>query len=171
MRSLFYASLCLVLFSCGKHSSNKDPDPATGVAVTGAGDHTGHTDTGADAQDADSADGKIHSANNLYIVKIGWTHDPVAGTLDNSAIVHFDDLNGQHVAAVLKSFHLYHQTMGPGSIKDDAMTFTQLNEAHWQVDNVYFSMPGSAGSWVVNIEAEVNGQVDKAQVPVAMEVK
>ncbi|MBC7531738.1 MAG: hypothetical protein H7318_09180 [Oligoflexus sp.] len=111
------------------------------------------------------------SKNGLFNVEVTWSPSLEAGTLNNSALIHFRAPASEHAPAILKSFRLYHSTMGHGSIKENEMTFTEEEAGHWLVKNIYFSMPGAASSWVVDIEAELNGVTDSVRVVIDAEVR
>lgn len=147
-------SFALSISACGGKSSDAN-DPAAPPLLNGA-----------DADEQLTA-----SQNGLYNVEVNWSPNLEAGTLDNSALLHFHNAAGEHVPAILKRFSLYHATMGHGSIKENEMVFTQEDLGHWLVKNIYFSMPGAARSWVVDIEAELDGKSDKARVVIDAEVR
>ncbi|MDQ3231839.1 MAG: hypothetical protein M3Q07_08470 [Pseudobdellovibrionaceae bacterium] len=112
------------------------------------------------------------STNQTFAVKIVWNHPPRSQSLDNSAEVYFVDKNSQNLVDTrLLRFHLYMASMGHPSIKEEDMVFNQVAPGHWTVSRIFFSMGGSAGSWVVDLEAEVEGQPDKVRVSIPHEVE
>ncbi|WP_141734383.1 hypothetical protein [Oligoflexus tunisiensis] len=144
--------LILAALSCGKNSDN-NKDENTTAPLPGA--------------DQTSLEGYSLSPNRAFAAKIVWNNAPVAGSFDNSAEVYFLDPKGEPVStSQLTRFHLYMASMGHPSIKENEMTFTQVDPGHWTVGRIYFSMGGSSGSWVVDLEAEVNGQADQVRVSI-----
>lgn len=170
MKVIRIGSLCLMLslsqlISCGESRKSSDERPKDDAQS--AANHQ----NGTEALDTHSSEG-TPSEKGLFLVKVDWQNDVLtAGTFDNSALVHFNNAAGEHVGATLKSFKLFMVSMGHGSIKENEMIFSQMDEAHWKVDSIYFSMGGPASSWAVDVEAEVNGQTDKARVIIGQEVK
>jgi hypothetical protein len=152
MRKQCFGLVMLAALSCGKNSDNKKNDNA--VALPPGADQA-------------ALEGYTLSPNRAFAVRIDWNRAPVAGSFDNSAEVYFLDALGQPVeSSVLSRFHLYMASMGHPSIKEEEMTLTQVDAGHWTVDRIYFSMGGSAGSWVVDLDATVNGQADQVRVSI-----
>lgn len=157
MKSILPVILIATAISCGssndKDKNNEDP------TLTPAADQT-------------PLSGYLLSDQEHFAVKIVWNNPPVTQSFDNSAEVFFLDKNGQPVTSSrLTRFHLYMVTMGHPSIKEKDMVFQQIEPGHWTVSRIYFSMGGSAGSWVVDLEAEANSQSDHIRVSVDHEVE
>ncbi len=156
---IFFISFYGMMMACGssKSSSPQGPTPA----LDAAGEN--HEKEGGDEL-------RVSSTKGLFQVEVNWSPNLVAGTIENSALVHFHNPAGDHIPAVLKRFKLYMTTMGHGSIKENELTLTEEEPGHWLVKNIYFSMPGASTSWVVDIEAELEGQTDTARVVIDAEV-
>jgi hypothetical protein len=161
-------SLALSLTACGKKSDKSDAneeavadDPALCAAI-GAGHLHG------------DLTGFIPAAAKQFYVKVEWLNPPKSSTLDNKARVTFVNGHAQALALRMSSFTLYSPTMGHGSSRLSEMVMTQDTESPnvWNVENIYFSMSGAAGDWVVDVEAGACGITDKARVeiPVAVEI-
>lgn len=143
--------------ACGKNSQNNEDSPSPSPLPVA---------------DQNPMDGYVLSPNQTFSVKVVWNNPPISQTFDNSAEVYFLDKNGQvATASKLTRFHLYMATMGHPSIKEKEMVLTQVDPAHWNISRIFFSMGGSKGSWVVDLEAEVNGQADKVRVSIDHEVE
>jgi len=117
--------------------------------------------------------GYTASASGTFHVKVEWTAPLKAGSLDNKATVTFVNEHAEALPLKLMSFKLFMPSMGHGSSKADQMVLTQDKEKTnvWSVANVYFSMGGAAGDWVVDVEAGGCGSSDKARVSIAAEVQ
>ena len=110
------------------------------------------------------------SEQGAFRVSIEWSQPITAGTLENTATLHFYDAKGADLSVQLTRYRLYMISMGHGSIKEKDMVFTDLGNGAWKVENIFFSMGGPASSWVVDVEADVAGQADKARVSIDYEV-
>lgn len=167
MKIAFYSLFISLLISSACTARDKDNAPAPNDSADtppAAGQVTDDSQAGA------MPVGKTPSENGLFMVAVRWSPNLEAGTLENTAKVYFNSADGQPLAATLKKFSLFMVSMGHGSIKEKEMSFTALEASQWQVDRIYFSMPGPFASWAVDIEAEVNGQLDKARVSIDHEV-
>ena len=106
------------------------------------------------------------SEGGLYRVKIEWQNPLVAGTLSNSAKVVFYDAYGAPKAVQLLSFKPYMVSMGHGSLRGSKLIMKQSpgDESLWNVDNVFFSMPGQAAEWAIDIEGASGEDKDRVRV-------
>ncbi|WP_141734549.1 hypothetical protein [Oligoflexus tunisiensis] len=167
------AVLCLAfslsMISCGKKSDKSDPQDAAAVvddpalcAAIGAGHLHG------------DLTGFIPAEAKQFYVKVEWLNPLKSSTLENKAKVTFVNGHAQALALRLSSFTLFSPTMGHGSSRLSEMVMTQdaANPNVWNVENIYFSMAGAVGDWVVDVEAGACGITDKARVeiPVAVEI-
>ena len=161
---LFSCILTSSLLACGEEKSNETGQHSP------AEDMDQYPAIGDDKKP--STEDRTQSENGLFFVKVVWGNQSLkAGTLANNAMVRFSDLSGEHVPVALKSFKLFMVSMGHGSIKEEEMLIESVDDAHWEVKNIYFSMGGTVNSWAVDIEAEVNGQTDRARVIIEQEVE
>jgi hypothetical protein len=119
-----------------------------------------------------AVDGFTASAEQLFLVKIDWSLPLVAVTQPNQAKVSFIGPQGQAAPLTLSSFQLFMPSMGHGSIKTKLMKMSQDPKAPytWQIDSVYFSMGGSAGEWVVDLEASACDRTDRARVIIPLPI-
>jgi hypothetical protein len=113
------------------------------------------------------------SASGSFHVKIDWSAPLKAASLDNKATVTFVNEHAESLPLKLTSFRLFMPSMGHGSGKGDQMVLTQDKDKAnvWSVENIYFSMGGAAGDWVVDVEAGGCGSSDKARVAIPVEVQ
>ncbi|MDQ3231402.1 MAG: hypothetical protein M3Q07_06235 [Pseudobdellovibrionaceae bacterium] len=120
-----------------------------------------------------SLEGFSASEQQKFHVKIDWSSPLVSGSKGNSATVTFKDHHAHAVALKISSFKLFMPAMGHGSSQGDQMVMTQdaTNTNVWTVDQIYFSMGGGAGEWVVDIEAGACGVTDKVRVAIPVEVQ
>ena len=118
-------------------------------------------------------EGFTSSAAQAFQAKVDWSSPLIAGELNNGATLSFLSSNGKPAPLALNSFKLFMPAMGHGSIKADKMLFTQQADAKniWSVSQIYFSMGGAAGEWLVEIEASACGISDKARVIIEQEVQ
>jgi hypothetical protein len=139
------------------HADEAAACPAAAESMGLHGDLTGYTP---------STDGKFH-------VKVEWSSPLKAASLDNKATVSFVNEHAEALPLTLQSFKLFMPAMGHGSSKSEQIVLTQHAEhAHmWSVEQIYFSMGGAAGDWVVDIEAGGCGALDKARVLIPVEVQ
>jgi hypothetical protein len=117
--------------------------------------------------------GYTASASEAFHVKIEWSAPLKAGSLENKATVTFVNEHAEALPLTLTSFKLFMPSMGHGSSKGDQLVLTQDkdNTNVWSVSNIYFSMGGAAGDWVVDVEAGGCGSSDKARVAIPVEVQ
>lgn len=117
--------------------------------------------------------GYTASAAGTFHVKIEWSAPLKAGSLDNKATVTFVNEHAEALPLKLNAFKLFMPSMGHGSSKSDQMVLTQDKEKTnvWSVANIYFSMGGASGDWVVDVEAGGCGSSDKARVSIPAEVQ
>ncbi|HYX36222.1 MAG TPA: hypothetical protein VE954_24225 [Oligoflexus sp.] len=120
-----------------------------------------------------SLEGFSASEQQKFHVKFDWSSPLVSGTKGNSATVTFKDHHAHAVALKISSFKLFMPAMGHGSSQGDQMVMTQdaTNTNVWTVDQIYFSMGGAAGEWVVDIEAGACGVTDKVRMAIPVEVQ
>jgi hypothetical protein len=155
MKPVLLSLLIATAFSCGSGSQSSDESPGPLPSA-----------------DQSPMSGFLPSDQNLFAAKIVWNNPPVAGSFDNSAEVYLQTKDGQPLTSSrLLRFHLYMVTMGHPSIKEKDMVFEQKDPGHWTVSRIYFSMGGSAGSWVVDLDAEANGAADHVRVSIDHEVE
>jgi hypothetical protein len=155
MKRVLFGLLIATAWSCGSGSTNSDDNPGP-----------------APSADQSPLSGFLPSDQNLFTAKIVWNNPPVSLSFDNSAEVYLQTKDGQPVTSSrLLRFHLYMATMGHPSIKEGDMVFEQKDPGHWTVSRIFFSMGGSAGSWVVDLDAEADGQADHIRVSVDHEVE
>lgn len=157
MKPLFPGIILLTAISCGSGHDNdkKSENPPL-----------------APAADQTPLSGFRLSDQEIFAAKIVWNNPPVSQSFENSAEVYLLDKSGQPLTSSrLTRFHLYMTSMGHPSIKEKEMQFTQVDPGHWTVSRIFFSMGGSAGSWVVDLEAEANGQADHIRVSIDHEVE
>jgi hypothetical protein len=157
MKSFIFGILITTAISCGQNSDNdkdnKEPVPAP-------------------AADQTPMAGFLLSEQQHFAVKLVWNNPPISQSFDNSAELYFLDHNGQAVTeSQVTRFHLYMASMGHPSIKEKEMVFTQVDPGHWTISRIFFSMGGSAGSWVVDLDAVVNGKADHIRVSIDHEVE
>jgi hypothetical protein len=155
MKPVFFGILLTTALSCGSTSDKKNqtsvPEPTA---------------------DQTSQSGFLLSDQEVFAVKIVWNNPPVSQSFDNSAEVYFQDKSGQPLSGSrLTRFHLYMASMGHPSIKESEMVFQEIEPGHWNVSRIFFSMGGSPGSWIVDLEAEANGQLDHIRVSIDHEVE
>ncbi len=160
---LAFLYLLLLSFSCRENKSSADPRLPDNPSAIDDGEQP--------AQDP-LLDASVLSQNGVFRAQIDWSPALEAGTLANSATLRVLDAQGQKTAASLKSFKLFMPAMGHGSIKTDKLTFQPSADdpGLWTITNIYFSMGGAAGEWVVDLEVELNGQLDKVRLSVDHEV-
>lgn len=176
MKLFSFGAVCfmsLVLVACDSKSEKSS-------------DHEGHADAAMSADEAAACaapgegmglhgdlSGFTASADGQFHVKVEWSSPLKAASLENKATVSFVDEHAEALPLTLKSFKLFMPSMGHGSGKSDQMVLTQHAEhAHmWSVEQIYFSMGGAAGDWVVDIEAGGCGALDKARVVIPVEVQ
>jgi hypothetical protein len=117
--------------------------------------------------------GYTFSETKVFQVRIDWSSPLVAGELNNSARLKFLQKHGEAMPLSLNSFKLFMPAMGHGSIKTDKLILTQDLEdtSSWKVQQIYFSMPGGAGDWVVDLAVSACGISDKFRVVIPGEVK
>jgi len=103
-----------------------------------------------------------------FHVSLEWSENLIAGELSNHARIQFLDLNHQPIPLTLISFELFMPSMNHGTIKLDKLIFTQNPDSRhaWKVDQIYFSMPGNSGEWVVDSKAGICGASDTIRVPI-----
>lgn len=107
-----------------------------------------------------------------FQVAVEWSKVLTAAELNNEARLRFFDSMLKPIPLQLKSFKLFMPSMNHGSIKLDKLIFTQNPEAlnEWQVAQIYFSMGGNVGEWVVDIEAGLCGETDRIRVSIEQAV-
>jgi hypothetical protein len=157
MKSFILGFLFITASACGQNSDNDRDNVAPAPAP---------------AADQTPLAGFQLSEQQHFAVKIVWNNPPVSQSFDNSAEVYLLDSKGQTVTdSQLTRFHLYMASMGHPSIKEKEMIFTQVDPGHWTVSRIFFSMGGSAGAWVVDLDAMVNGTTDHIRVSIDHEVE
>lgn len=106
------------------------------------------------------------SEGGLFRVKIEWQNPLLAGSLDNKAIVSFYDAYGAPRNVQMLSFKPYMVSMGHGSLRGSKLVMKQSpnGESLWNVENVFFSMTGTAGEWAIDIEGSFAGDKDRVRV-------
>ncbi|HET9238121.1 MAG TPA: hypothetical protein VFO10_12755 [Oligoflexus sp.] len=155
MKPVLLSLLIATAFSCGSGSPSSDDNPGPVPSA-----------------DQSPMSGFLPSDQNLFAAKIVWNNPPVSQSFDNSAEVHLLTPDGQPLASSrLLRFHLYMATMGHPSIKEKDMVIEQKEPGHWTVSRIFFSMGGSAGSWVVDLDVEANGVADHVRVSIDHEVE
>ncbi|MCX6127933.1 MAG: hypothetical protein NTX25_02575 [Proteobacteria bacterium] len=163
--------LAVSLFSCAKKSeaSKTIEGSIDSSAVAGEPEFCNEF---RESHDHAPGDGYTASNQNRFHVKVDWSSPLLAGELNNSATVTFLSPHGEALPLTLKSFKLFMPSMGHGSIKTDKLILTQNpNEMNvWSVGQIYFSMGGAAGDWVVDIEGSACGLSDKARVLIQQSV-
>jgi hypothetical protein len=162
--------LALSLSACGSNDSKKSDSQSTRDDAAADTEHQDGHGLGDEGHAPKSA---VLSERGVFLVSIEWSEGLEAGTLANQATLTLWDPTLHKVSGTLKSFKLYMPSMGHGSIKTGEMKFVQdlTDPAVWSVSNIYFSMGGGTGSWVVDLEAEVGGQSDKVRVVIPYEVR
>lgn len=160
---LLSSILLLSLPACASDNASNDADDNPALQQ----DYQAVSD-----EKSQSTEDKTPSENNLFLADVVWENESLyAGSLENSAVVHITNISGEYIQADLKSVKLFMVSMGHGSIKEDEMVLSELSDGRWKVENIYFSMGGPANSWAVDIEADFDGQTDKARVLIKQEVK
>jgi hypothetical protein len=171
LSALVFASLALVACD-SKSDKSSDQEGEADAAVNAETSETceAHADgTGlhGDMSAFTKADG------GQFHVKIEWSSPLKASSLENKATLTFVNDHAHALPIKLTSFKLFMPAMGHGSSRADQMVMTQNAEAAniWSVDQIYFSMGGGAGEWVVDLEAGGCGVSDKARVVIPVEVQ
>lgn len=155
MKPVLLSLLIATAFSCGSGSQSSDDTPGPVPSA-----------------DQSPMSGFLPSDQNLFAAKIVWNNPPVSQSFDNSAEVYLQTRDGKPLTSSrLLRFHLYMATMGHPSIKEKDMVFEQKEPGHWTVSRIFFSMGGSAGSWVVDLDVEANGVTDHVRVSIDHEVE
>jgi len=175
--SVVALSLMLVLTACDKKSEKSSAEHS---------EHSDHADAAISADDAENCEampfkmglhgdltGYTKSAQGLFHVKVEWSNPLTAGTLTNKATVTFVNDHAEPLPLKLSSFKLFMPAMGHGSGKTDQLIVTQdeANAHIWSLDQIYFSMGGAAGEWVVDIQGGACGASDKVRVVIPAEVQ
>lgn len=114
------------------------------------------------------------SEQAIFKVAVSWTQPLTAGSLNNKATLSFRDAQDQPLPVVLSGFKLFMPAMGHGTIKADQLVMTPNadDSSRWTVDQIYFSMGGAKGEWVVDVTAQpIDGRgSDKVRVAIDQEV-
>jgi len=165
-------SMILTLAACDNKSSDNKAEGQTQDAAPVI-DDPALCQALADAHEHEAPEGYTASPKHTFYVKLDWSSPLLAGELNNSASVTFISGHGDPLPMNLKSFKLFMPSMGHGTIKADKLVFTQNATAKniWNVGQVYFSMGGGPGEWVVDVEATACGYTDTARVVIAQEVQ
>ncbi len=164
--------LVMIMVACGGTSSSPSPAGSSDNAAVSAEEAEMCAEF-AETHDHEAPAGFTAAANNKFHVKVDWSENLLAGELTNSAKVTFQSPHGEPMGLTLKSFKLFMPSMGHGTIKADKLIFARDPvETHvWSVSQIYFSMGGAAGEWVVDVEGSACGLTDKARVTIQQEVK
>jgi hypothetical protein len=165
-------STVLTLAACDNKSSDSKAEGQNQDVAT-AIDDPALCEALANAKKHEAPEGYTAAAKNTFYAKVDWSSPLIAGELNNSASVTFISGHGDPLALTLKSFKLFMPAMGHGTIKADKLVFTQKEASKnvWSVGQIYFSMGGGRGEWVVDIEATACGYTDTARVVIAQEVQ
>lgn len=112
------------------------------------------------------------SEGGLYRVKIEWVAPLLAGTLNNSAKVSFYDAYGVPKDIQMVSFKPFMVSMGHGSLRGSKLIMkSDPNDgSNWSVENIFFSMPGQANEWAIDIEGSLGEDKDRVRVLIPVPV-
>jgi hypothetical protein len=160
------------LISCAKTNSSEQT-PQTKI-VPAAGVNTEEYCAKFANQTANSPhEGFTLSKNSSYYVKIQWQEPLKASTEAHTAILSFLSPGLTPAPITITQFKLLMPIMGHGSIKSDEMIIKQdaATPYIWTASNIYFSMGGSAGQWVVDLETVSCSIKDSVRVPVPYAVE
>lgn len=116
--------------------------------------------------------GDLISKHGLFVAKIEWSAQPVAGEPVNEAELKFFDEDGESIEAELIGFHPLMPAHGHGANESTIRWTPDSGPAHeFQVSGVYFNMSAAAGQWVIKVVAAIDGVVDEMRVAIDHEVR